>query len=81
MIKIFIFFFILNQIKHYFIEVRVSQSLVCSVVFCRSLFVLFLLIISLSVPLQFTVSDYPFIWYLQTFLVVLRFTISDYLYV
>jgi hypothetical protein len=33
-------FFLLNQIKHYFIEVRVAQSLVCCVVFCRSLFVL-----------------------------------------
>ena len=36
--------------------------------FCRSLFVLFLLAIVLSVHLRFTDSDYLF-WYLQTFLV------------
>ena len=43
--------------------VRVSQSLVFCVVFCKSLFVLFLSVgyaITLSVPLQFTASDYPF---------------------
>ena len=59
--------------------------------FCRSLFVLILLVIVLSVLLRFTASDYPF-WYLQTFLiclfvlfllaivlsVLLRFTASDY---
>jgi len=40
--------------------VRVTRSLVFCVVFCRSLFVLFLLAIVLSVLLRFTDSDYPF---------------------
>ena len=63
------------------VRVRGSQSLVLCVVFNKSLFVLFLLIIVLSV-LRFTPSDYPFsildlplqitpLWYL-------RFTPSDY---
>jgi hypothetical protein len=39
--------------------VRVTRSLVFCVMFCRSLFVLFLLAIVLSV-LRFTDSDYPF---------------------
>jgi len=38
----------------------VSRSLVLYVVFCRSLFVLFLLAIVLSVLLRFMDSDYPF---------------------
>jgi len=46
--------------------VHVAQSLVFWVVFCMSLFVLFLLAIVFSVP-RFTVSDFP-LWYLQTFL-------------
>ena len=39
---------------------RAVQSLVFCVVFCRSLFVLFLLAIVLSVLLRCTTSDYPF---------------------
>jgi hypothetical protein len=50
-------------------EVHVARSLFFCVVFCGSLFVLFLLAIVLSVLLRFTDSDYPF-WYLQT-----RFTL------
>ena len=42
-----------------FSGVRVTRSLVFCVVFCRSLFVLFLLTIVLSV-LRITASDYPF---------------------
>jgi hypothetical protein len=42
-----------------FSEVRVTRSLVLCVLFCRSLFVLFLLVIVSSV-LRFTDSDYPF---------------------
>ena len=40
--------------------VRVTQSLVLCVMFCRSLFVLFLLAILLFVLPQFADSDYPF---------------------
>ena len=40
-----------------FSEVRVTQSLVLCIMFCRSLFVLFLLAIVLSVFLRFTDSD------------------------
>jgi hypothetical protein len=40
--------------------VRVAQSLVFSEVFCKSLFVLFLLAILLFVLLPFRASDYPF---------------------
>jgi hypothetical protein len=43
-----------------FSGIRVAQSLVLCVVFCRTLFVLFLLTISLSV-LWCTTSDYPFV--------------------
>ena len=59
-----------------FREIRVARSLV---VFCRLLFVLFLLTIVLSV-LLFTASDYPFgIFTLLTIvLAVLLFTASDY---
>jgi hypothetical protein len=46
--------------------VRVARSLVLCVVFFRSLFVLFLLTIVLSVLLQFTASECP-MWCLQTF--------------
>ena len=42
-------------------EVRVAQSLFFYVMFCRSLLVLFLLAIELSVLLQFTASDYHFV--------------------
>jgi hypothetical protein len=42
-----------------FSRVRVARSLVFCVVFCRSLFVLFIFAIVLSV-LRFTDSDYPF---------------------
>ena len=42
-----------------FSGVCVARSLVFCVVFCRSLFVLFLLAISLSVLLRFMASDYP----------------------
>ena len=41
-------------------EVRVVRSLVFCVVFCRSLFVLFLLTFVLSVLFWLTASDYPF---------------------
>ena len=41
-------------------RVRVIRSLVFCVVFCRSLFVLFLFVIVLSVIPRFTDSDYPF---------------------
>jgi len=44
---------------HIFCEVRVAQSLVFCVVFCRLLFVLFLLMITLSVHLLFTTTGYP----------------------
>ena len=47
--------------------VRVAPSLVLYVVFCRSLFILFVLTILVSVILRFTVSDYPF-WYRPTVL-------------
>ena len=47
--------------------VRVAPSLVLYVVFCRSLFVLFVLTILVSVILRFTVSDYP-LWYRPTVL-------------
>jgi hypothetical protein len=43
-----------------FNRVRVAQSLVFYVVLCRSLFVLFLLAIVLSVLLQLTASNYIF---------------------
>ena len=42
-------------------EVRVAQSLFFYVMFRRSLLVLFLLAIELSVLLQFTASDYHFV--------------------
>ena len=42
-----------------FSEIRVAWSLIFYVVFNRSLFVLFLLAIELSVILRFTASDYP----------------------
>jgi hypothetical protein len=41
-----------------FSGIRIAQSLVFCVVFCRSLFVL--LAIALYALLRFTVSDYPF---------------------
>ena len=43
-----------------FRSVRIGPFLVLCVVFCRSLFVLFLLVILFSVYLRFTASDYPF---------------------
>ena len=39
---------------------RVTPSFVLCVMFCKSLFVLFLLVIVLSALLRFTDSDYPF---------------------
>jgi hypothetical protein len=53
--------------------VLVALSLVIRVVFCRSLFVLFLLAIVLSVFLLFTDSDYPFGIFDQLFLITARF--------
>jgi hypothetical protein len=41
-------------------KVRMTRSLVLCVVFCRSLFVLNLLVIMLSILRWFTDSDYPF---------------------
>jgi hypothetical protein len=41
--------------------IRVAWSLVLCVMFCRSLFVLFLFAIVLSVLLWFRTSDYPFV--------------------
>jgi len=65
-----------------FSGVRTVQSLVYYVVFCRLLFVLFLLAIVWSVLLRFTASDYLFgildlrfslsLWYLQTFLLSVK---------
>ena len=43
-----------------FSGVRVVRSLVFCALFCRSLFVLFRLVIVLSVLLRFVVYDYPF---------------------
>ena len=43
-----------------FSGVRVARPLVLSVVFCRSLFVIFLLDIVLSVLFRYAYSDYPF---------------------
>ena len=48
--------------------VRVARSLVFSVVFCRSLFLLFLLVNVLSLLLGFTDRVWFPFWYLQTFL-------------
>ena len=49
------------------------------VMFCRSLFVLFLLAIALSVFLRFTASDYPFgIFKLKTNIAILPTTQSSY---
>jgi hypothetical protein len=45
---------------HVFCGIRVARSLVFCVMFRRSLFVLFLLYIVLSVLVRFTASDYPF---------------------
>ena len=55
-----------------FCGIRVAQSVDFGVVFCKSLFVFFLLVIVLSVIFQFTDSDYPFgtFWYIQFFLVI-----------
>ena len=58
--------------------VRVAPSLVFCVMFCKSLFVLLTIILSV---LRLTTSDYPF-WYLQTFFqvnsVTLRLNIKFY---
>ena len=43
-----------------FCGIRVAQSVVFGVVFCKSLFVFFLLDIVFSVIFRFTGSDYPF---------------------
>ena len=50
-----------------FSGVRVARFFVFCVVFCRSLFVLFHLLIVLSVLLQFIYSDYPFVIFLTFF--------------
>ena len=47
------------HLKNIFCSVRCARSLVFCVVFCRLLFVLFLLATALS-DLRFTASDYPF---------------------
>ena len=56
------FFFLLKlALLHFFLDFAwfsVRQTLMC--MFCRSLFVLFLLAIVLSVLLRYTDSDYPF---------------------
>jgi len=49
-----------------FSGIHVAQILVICGVFYRSLFVLFVLAIVLSVLLKFTDSAYPY-WYLETF--------------
>ena len=51
-----------NHLHSYpvFCIVRVAQSLVFCVAFCRSLIIFFRLSIVLSVLLRFTTSDYPF---------------------
>ena len=46
------------QTTWFFVGVCAAQSLVFCIVFCRSLFVLF--VIALSALLQFAASDYPF---------------------
>ena len=51
---------IAHEFIHGFSGMRVTRSLVFSVVFCRSLFILFLMDIVLSILLRFTDSDYPF---------------------
>ena len=56
-----------------FYGVSVGRSLVFYVVFCRSLFVLFLLAIVLSV-LRFTASDNPFGIYLNPCLITLWYS-------
>ena len=63
--NIVVFFYLYIQYRHFntFTEqakVRMTLSLVLCVVFGRSLFVLNLLVIILSVFRQFTDSDYPF---------------------
>jgi len=59
------------QFIPFFSGVCVAGSLVFYVVFCRSLFVFFLLVIVLSVLLQITVFDYP-IWYFKTCLITIK---------
>ena len=49
-----------HEFIHVFSGVRVARSFVFCVVFCRSLFILFLLDIVLSILLRFKDSDYPF---------------------
>jgi len=57
-----------------FSGVRVVRSLVFSMMFCRSFFVLVLLTTVLSVLLRFTDSDYPFnIWLHQAILIKKRY--------
>ena len=59
-----------------FCGIRVAQSVVFSVVFCKSLFVFFLLDIVFSVIFRFTGSDYP-LWYIQFFLVFICVKLQD----
>jgi hypothetical protein len=63
--NIVVFFYIYRQYRHFNsftqqAKVRMTRSLVLCVVFCRSLFVLNLLVIMLSILRLFTDSDYPF---------------------
>ena len=63
--NIVVFFYLYIQYRHFnsFTQqdkVRVTRSLVLCVVFGRSLFVLNLLVIMLSILCRFTDSDYPF---------------------
>ena len=56
-----------SESTHSVREIRVAQSLVCFLVFCRSLFSPFLLAIAMFGLLRCTTSDYP-LWYLQCLL-------------
>ena len=51
--------------------VRVGPFLIFSVVFCRSLFDLFLMVISFYVFLLFTASDYPFVIFFHWFTIAM----------
>ena len=51
----------ITHIRYVYGELDVAQSLVFCIVFSRSLFFICRLVIVMSVRLQFTTSDYPFI--------------------
>jgi len=59
-----------------FSALRVAQSLVFCVVFCRSMIVLSIFAIVLSVILRFTASDYPF----GIFNLLYRLTLPEHLF-